>query len=172
MEAKLRDTERHLVSLGHRASVVEVLSKKYSVTSYTVESWINKVRRRWAKQAEEEEKALGVPLREGRRTHLRFMLLEIHAKASARTEVVRDKNGNVVIENGRPVVRPNPNLQASLQVMRQLRALDALDAPRVQHVHHSGSVETTVDHRVRSADEDAYFLRHGRYPSAADQTTH
>lgn len=170
MERRLRDCEKHLVALGRTAAVKEALSKKYDVSQDTVKRWIAKVRQQWVEEARTEEQASGVPLREGRRVHLREMLLDLHAKAQSRTQTVIGADGKVImISDGkggeRPLLRPHPNNGVSLQVMRQLRALDALDQPKVKHVHHSGSIASVDPDADRTPDEERFYLTHGRWPT-------
>jgi hypothetical protein len=167
---RLADTERHLISLGRVAAVQDALAKKYDVSRDTVRKWVARIRKQWAEEARKEEEASGVPLREARRLHIRQMLLDLHAQAQSRTEIVRDADGAVVmVDDGRggkrPMVRPNPNYNGSLQCIRQLRALDALDQPKVKHVHHSGAIGTVDPDADRTEAEERFYLANGRWPT-------
>lgn len=167
---RIRDTEKAILALGRTSAVCEVLAKKYRVNERTVRNWIAEVREEWVKLAVEEEKKLGMPIREARRIQVREMLLEIHAKAQARTRAILDKNGQPVKlkdakGNERVAREPHPNMSASLQVMRQLRLLDALDAPKVKIHQHMGGIADKDPHGERSEDEWRFFLSNGRFPT-------
>lgn len=175
MRQRLRDTERHLVRLGTTGAVEEALSKKYGVNERTVRAWIKKVREQWEAEALAEEQELGIPLREVRRQHIRQMLLDIHAQAQSRSRVVKDAKGDpVIVEDPntgekRPLTRNDPNTSASLQVIKQLRFLDALDQPRVKHVHLSGALaDSTDEYKDRTPAEQAFYLSKGRWPTLAE----
>lgn len=168
-ERRIRDTENHLIRLGRTRAVEEALSKRYGVARRTVRKWIQWVRAEWAEQAKEEEKALGMTIREARRLQHRQMLQDLWAQAASRTEVVRDKEGNVVMEerdgDTRPAVRPNPNYHAMLQASKQLRYLDALDQPAVKHVHMTGGVSEKDPMEGRTLKEQVFYLEKGRWPT-------
>lgn len=165
-EERLRDTERHLVRIGVTTEVQEALSRKYGVNERTVRGWIAEVRRRWAEGAANEEKDAGVPLREIRRHQIREMLLGVYAQAQNRRVVVKDAQGRPVVDRkGEVVTRVEPSLAASLQALKQLRAVDGVDLPRVQHVHLTGGVAAEDPLRDKSVAEQRFFLERGRWPA-------
>lgn len=172
-EKRLAACAEALLTLGRVALVQEAMAEMFGVTPLAVRRWIYAVRKQWAEEAALEEKAAaesGLPLRESRRHHTRQMLFQLHGKAMSRTEIMKDSLGNPIEDkdgNIREIAKPN--YSASLQALRQLRALDALDQPKVTRIMHSGSVQTGSSVEGRTQAEEVFFLQHGRWPTKKEK---
>lgn len=133
-EDRLLDCEQHLIRLRSSRRVESAMAKKYGVSRRTARRWLQRVRERWAEDANGE----GEEIRAERRTNYRATLNEVIAVAMNRTRSVRDGDGFVKVAD--------PDLRAALSAVEQLRRLDGVDAaeaPRVFDARVSGNVGLT-----------------------------
>lgn len=124
MEAVYADVEEYLVRVRSHTKIKRALAEKYDVKPRQVSTWIAEVHARWRAQAGGEDRDL-------KRDAMRVVLNELLSLAMNRTEIVRDKDGKVVVDpaTGQPARRARPDVQRALHATHQLRALDGLDSP-------------------------------------------
>jgi hypothetical protein len=165
-EQRIQDTSTALVRLRRPGLVIAHLQDKFAINARTGWKYIAEVRRRW--REEENDAAPGAQL--ARRDGLRATLNEALAHAWQRQKVVKDAQGNPVINpsTGKVATIASPDLAAIGALVKQLRDLDAVDErrapqplPIIPMVSASGG---TMD-GLSSADLVTY-LQTGRLPAS------
>lgn len=169
MERRLEEVEELLVRRVRTPKVEAHCAKKYGVSTRMVRKYIRRVRDRWA----EEAAALGPRAREERRAQMRATLETILSEALMRQVPLKDAVGTPMINpaTGKPHMVASPDHRSALHACRQLAHLDALEEPKVQHLHHSGIVGTHESEITKSPEEIRHFLRLGHWPSPEELAT-
>lgn len=146
--------------MGSRAVMVH-FAKKWGITTRQIRNYQFTVRKRWRKQAED----LGPDERIARRDEYRTSLQAVYAMAMNKQAVVRDMTGAPLLdEDGKPLLRPAPEIKSAINAMRALIALDGVAEP-VRQVIETPDVGPAL--AARSAEELVSFLQSGRMPAAA-----
>lgn len=142
--ARLAETEQAMIRLRSSFRVEQALCSKYGVSPRNVRRWMHQVRKKWKVEAAGEELD-----RTNQRQDMHSTLNEILFQALNRTQVVKDANGDPILDpasivrdvagnpvldangrmSGRPMVKANPDLQRALHACIQIRGLHALDEP-------------------------------------------
>lgn len=142
--ARLAETEQTMIRLRSSYRVEQALSQKYNVQRRQVRRWMQQVRKKWKEEASGEEQD-----RTTLRADMDKTLNEIIAQAFTRTVVVKDADGNPMLDPnpnsntyGKPIIKANPDLQRALHALIQLRALHALDQPA--QIHHKVDVSADL----------------------------
>ena len=136
-EERLAYCAEMMSRLRSTTAVVHACKAKYGVDKRTVIRWVAKVRG----QRRAEASMVDV---DARRDDIRTSFDAIYAIAMGRTTVVKDADGNPVMETvtradgstiTKPSAKPNPDLQRALHALREIVHLDNLAKPaELKHV--------------------------------------
>lgn len=133
--------------LQHRSAyrVEQVIKRQFKCNERTVRKWMAKVREQWRAASSTVDRA-------DRRNDLDALLNDVIARAMNRTFVVKNDDGTVVVDLnpqsqtfGKPIIKPNPDLQRVLQAVSHLRAIHGVDAPAEQKITVSQDIEAMPD---------------------------
>jgi hypothetical protein len=113
-----------MVRVRNTWEVVQRIVKKYGVSDSTARLWIKRVR----DLRRSEVSAMDL---ENHRDDMRELLHKVVEMSLNKTQVVRDKDDNPVLnpQTGDVIVRPNPDLQRVIHAARELIHLDGLQRP-------------------------------------------
>lgn len=128
---RLAETEQTMIRLRSSYRVEKHLAEKFGVLPRQVRRWMHQIRVKWKAEATTEDQD-----REALRAEMHQTLNDILAQAMQRTVIVKDADGNPLLDQAtkRPIVKSNPDLQRALHACIQLRNLHALDEPAKSHV--------------------------------------
>lgn len=145
-----------MVKLRSEYRIHQYIMAKWKVSKRTVERWEKEVRAQWAAAAEAEPDPQ--KRRERRRNQMRADLDTAMAEAMNRTMIVKDSDGNPMLDPRemlptgeknpnyqRPITRPHPDIQRFLHACNQLRHLDGLDEPAKAQLHVTGLGDSLPD---------------------------
>lgn len=137
---ELADVEQLLLTVRRPTLVERQIAERYKVTQRTARKYMKAVYDKWAEHAKQFDSK--PELREARRNQVRETIQLVIAVALARTEVVKNEDGSVVLDDrehlpdGRrnsayktPLTRPRPDLQRVVAAINSQRKLDGLDEP-------------------------------------------
>lgn len=147
--------------------VYDFIGRRWKLEKRQVQRYMQKVRQRWEEQATFAPKP---EVREYRRNHTRATLDAIIHDSLMRTEIVKNEDGSVVMDEReymqdgltknpnykRPLTRPNPDRRAALYAVRLLASLDGLNEPIKSQLEVTGLGERLPD--LDSLNPDAHRL--------------
>lgn len=154
MERRLAYCEEVMLIGGPQYRQEQLIAQRFGVSPRQARNYQVKVRERWRARRE----SIPEDVRQERRQRSRERLELILATAMNRTEVVKNADGEVVLDDRehlpdgsrnpnfrKPFTRPAPYLAAAIRADKALRELDGLNEPfKVQH-EHTGLVERLPD---------------------------
>ena len=139
IERIMADTEEAMVRLRSPFKVWEYIGRRWKLDKRQVQRYMAKVRERWETSASFAPKP---EVREYRRNLMRATLDSMMSESLMRTEVIRNDDGTVVLDERehtpdgqknpnyrKPFTRPAPDRRAALYAARLLASLDALNEP-------------------------------------------
>lgn len=160
LATRLREVEEAMARRVPRTQMEAAFAKRWGCSERTVRRYTQLVREKWRKEAEGEDRV-------ARRDAMRASLNGIFNKAVMRVTVVRDANGQPIVDptTGNPIKVENPDLRAALHASRVLIQLDGLndEAPPLR-VDLSGTVTHQASDKDRAALE-AFLLGRGAKPT-------
>lgn len=155
VERCIAETEDAMLKLRSPHRVHEYIGRKWKIEKRQVQRYMEKVRAKWREQA---ARTPTPELREQRRDYMRATLDHMIHDSLMRTEVVKDADGNPLLDDRefladgsrnpnykRPVTRPAPDRRAALYALRLLKDLDGLDEPVKSQVEVLGLADKLPD---------------------------
>jgi hypothetical protein len=146
-EERLAACEQAMIRLRSAHRVEQEMKAKFGVDDRTARKWMRAIKKKWKEEAEAE----GYD-RTTMRVEMDRTLNEVLAAAMNRTIIVKDKDGNPMLDQnpnsptyGKPLVKANPDLQRVLHACIQLRALHSLDQPTRAHVTVAPDITASLD---------------------------
>lgn len=119
----MRVCEELLVRRVRTCDIERAMGSQFRLEPRSVRKYISRVHDRWRAEAEASP-------RSQRRNHLRQNLEDLYQRSINAREVVRDKDGNPVLDaSNRPVTYPRPDVRAAVGVSDKLAKLDGLYEP-------------------------------------------
>lgn len=150
-EYRLAETAKLLVRRRGYLDVERELARRFGVDMRTTRKWIRAVKERWKAEASEEDV-------EASRADLVAQLDAVITAAWNHVEVVKDKDGNPLLDQNqtltdgspnpgylKPIVRPAARVQHVLHAVSQLRALKGADKPVTKHVQLDADLNVMPD---------------------------
>jgi hypothetical protein len=147
LELRLAETARLLVRKRSYMDVERELAARFGVDMRTARKWIRTVKRAWTEAADVESA-------EDARADLIAQLDAVLTEAWNHKEIVRDKEGNPVLDQNatltdgrpnpgyqKPLVMSKPKIQNILHAVSQLRALRGADRP----IKHSVKLDADIN---------------------------
>lgn len=155
-DRRVAEVQQMLLTVRRSTTVQRNIAERYGITTRQARTWIQRAYAKWR----EDEKALGTPeqVREARRDKARDTYETVIGIALNRTEVVKNEDGEVVLDeqeflaNGnrnpsykRPLTRPRPDLVRVVTALLGIRHLDGLDQPTKLELEFTGLEERLPD---------------------------
>lgn len=151
-DKRVAETQQLLLTVRRDAHVQRQLADRWDITHRQARNWIRKAYAKWAADAKEHGDPIEV--REARRNKARETYETVIAIAFNRTEVVKNDDGEVVLDeremlpDGRknpryklPIERPKPDLVRVVTALLGMRHLDGLNEPTKLEVDITGTLE-------------------------------
>ena len=159
IERRIDAIETQLATTRSPRAVATWAAAQWNVTPRQARTYIERARERWTREA-------GIEDRRSRRDAMRASLNALFHAASTRTEIVRDKRGQPVIDpaTGVAMTQPAPDLRAALRAADALCRLDGLYADRVEVDVTTRSGEGKKSLADRSKSELFYYGDRGCWP--------
>lgn len=165
---RLDEVETLMARRLSTSKVCQWAAAKYSITERQARKYVQKIRERWAAESSTVDRA-------AKRDQLRATAESIVAHALSRSEVVRDADGNPIVDptTNRPLVREVPDLKTAIRGADVLARLDGLyqDKLRVEDARAPVVAVSSSRFAGRSREELTHFAQHGRFPDEASAAT-